>query len=253
MYRRVIQQVRSKLPSRYESYLLYYRLTALGVVLHEFAHEMLARQRGLEIHEVEYFTLKSDRLGYVIHEAPRTYLDLFFVSVAPFIINTLFGLAAFVSVGLYVDLFGLWSLNLYGILGIIGIVIFLWLGISATQHAFPSVTDIGNIYQGTTYLWGNSMVPVVQPLFLFTMKRHWAIYVCLYPFWLVLRFFQLLIFTVFHPFALITMPAVVTLDILDRTTKYGSNTAYSIGVIYVSYRVTEVLSSPASTLINFFF
>ena len=168
MYR-LTQRVSSKLPSRYESQLLYYRLTALGVVIHEIAHEIFARQRGLEVHEVEYFTLKSDRLGYVIHEAPRTYVDLFFVSVAPFILNTVVGLAAFISVGLYIDLVGLWSPTLYGVLAVLATILFFWIGISATQHAFPSVTDLGNIYQGTAYLWGNSMVPVIQPLTLFSI------------------------------------------------------------------------------------
>lgn len=249
MYRQ-LQRLQSKLPSRYRALILYYRLTALGVVIHELAHEIFARQRGLKVHEVDYFTLESDRLGYVIHEAPRTYLDLFFVSVAPFLLNTIVGLAAFLSVGLYADIVGLWSPTLYGAAAVVMSILFFWIGISATQHAFPSLTDLGNIYQGTAYLWGESMVPVVQPLILFSMKRHWALYVALYPIWVVLRVFQALIFTVLHPIAVITIPAIVSLYILDRSKKYGSNTAYSIGIIYLSYRAIDPVSPAVEIILS---
>jgi|AntDeeMetagen134_2_1112570.scaffolds.fasta_scaffold00448_14 hypothetical protein len=235
------------LPNRYTSYRLYYLITALGVIVHELSHKWLAEDRGLEILEVQYFSLEGDTLGHVIHEHPRTYMDLFAVSVAPFIINSSIGISAFVAVGVYVEMV---ATGAFTLLGAAGIVVGLWVGVSVTLHAFPSMTDLNNIYAGTRHLWGKSMVPVIQPLVLFGMRRNWVLYLVLFPIGIVMRVGQLLIFSIKHPAALLTVPIVVVLDGLDRTQKYGSNLIYTVGVIVTSYYVTQYLAAVATDLIG---
>jgi hypothetical protein len=82
------------------------------------------------------------------------------------------------------------------------------------------------------------------------MRRNWVLYLVLFPIGIVMRVGQLLIFSIKHPAALLTVPIVVVLDGLDRTQKYGSNLIYTVGVIVTSYYVTQYLAAVATDLIG---
>jgi hypothetical protein len=108
-------------------------LTFPGVVLHEFSHKKFCDWLGVHVFKVAYFRF-GDPLGYVLHEEPRTYRQVFWISIGPLIINSLsaviFSFVAIHSVPVSVGL---------------AHFLFLWLAFSSGLHAFPSDKDMEHI------------------------------------------------------------------------------------------------------------
>lgn len=128
---------------------MFYFLTFPGVAIHEWAHKMFCKLSGLKVVKVVYFRFGNPS-GYVIHEAPRNYLQSFFVATGPIIFNSILSVAfayalSWLQPGSY------WRL------------IFLWLAFSIAAHAFPSDEDLsGASKDGISHLKaGSSLWPII--------------------------------------------------------------------------------------------
>lgn len=115
----------------------WYKITSLGVVLHEFSHRIVISWRGYRVYEVDYFS-------HVEHEIPSSIFDSLLVLYAPLVVNTgvSIGLAFILFDGLpasFSDLIPVSILDAgvtFG--GMFLIVSFLF-------HSIPSLEDIENI------------------------------------------------------------------------------------------------------------
>ena len=108
-----------------------------GVIVHEAAHMLFCRLRGVAVLDVCFFRL-GNPAGYVIHEPSENFNTTFLISVGPFIVNSLlcifFCFPAYVPHRVFQH-----SDPISGIL--------IWLGISIGMHAFPSIQDASNIWR----------------------------------------------------------------------------------------------------------
>ena len=113
-------------------------LTFPGIIVHEAAHMLFCRLRGVRVLEVCFFRV-GNPAGYVVHEHTQDFTTTFFICVGPFIVNTLFCLflclPAFIPYKVFnrnEDLLVLFQ---------------LWLGVSIGMHAFPSMGDGRNLWE----------------------------------------------------------------------------------------------------------
>ncbi len=108
-----------------------------GVIIHEAAHLLFCRIFKLAVFDVCFFRV-GNPAGYVIHERTDSFAASFFVSMGPFLVNSLlcvvFCATAFLPV---------WELNVSDPLAFF----FYWLGLSIGMHAFPSTEDLKHIWQ----------------------------------------------------------------------------------------------------------
>lgn len=193
-----------RLPHWHRVYKLYVLATAIGIVIHEIAHKGMAKEFGLEIHEVCYFQL-GNPAGYVKHEMPRTYGGMFAVSIAPFIFNTGIAYSALVLAGVYYQHLGLETLSVVQLAALFALV---WVGIASALHAFPSSHDLNKIWEAAKYLWSQSGVRFLRPLvFLF---RHFNV--------------------------ILSLPFLLLLVVLDRFKQLGSSFAFTGLIIWISYQ-----------------
>ena len=128
---------------------MFYFLTFPGVIIHEGAHKLFCRLSGLKVIKTVYFRFGNPS-GYVIHEAPRNYLQSFFVATGPIIFNSV------LSIGLAYAIIWLPT-------GSYLRFIFLWLAFSVAAHAFPSEGDLsGASHDGLNHLKkGSSLWPLI--------------------------------------------------------------------------------------------
>lgn len=103
-------------------------LTFPGVVIHEWSHKKFCDWFGVPVRSVRYFRL-GNPAGYVIHAVPANFIQTFWISIGPLVINSLFA----VVFGFLASRTGRESLSWY---------LLLWLGFSAGMQAFPSDTDM---------------------------------------------------------------------------------------------------------------
>jgi hypothetical protein len=131
-------------------------VTFPGVIVHESAHLLFCRLRGLAVLDVCFFRL-GNPAGYVIHEKTADFTSTFLVATGPFIVNSLlcvfFCFPAFVPVRVFHQ-----SNPLSYFL--------IWLGISIGMHAFPSTTDAKNLWAAAreAVKGGNVLAVVTFPL-----------------------------------------------------------------------------------------
>ncbi|NFG40940.1 DUF3267 domain-containing protein [Clostridium botulinum] len=124
-------------------------VTFPGVIVHELAHQIFCRLMQVPVYEVKYFQL-SNPCGYVIHEPCDKPLKSFFISIGPFLINTILGM--FIMLPASVELFEFRNFDNF-------LNLFLaWLGISILMHAFPSKVDAENMIQS---ILKNKEVPII--------------------------------------------------------------------------------------------
>lgn len=107
-------------------------ITFPGVIVHEFAHQLFCRLFRIPVYDVVYFQFGNPS-GYVIHEPAEEPLECFFISIGPFIINTLLGMLLTLPAAVELIQFSSYVNPLSLLLG--------WLGISVLMHAFPSIGD----------------------------------------------------------------------------------------------------------------
>jgi hypothetical protein len=112
-------------------------LTFPGVIVHEAAHLFFCKLFKLQVYDVCFFRF-GNPAGYVLHEKTENFTAIFFVSMGPFVGNTLlcvlFCSAAFLPV---------WELNVTDPFA----YFFYWLGLSIGMHAFPSTGDLSNLWE----------------------------------------------------------------------------------------------------------
>lgn len=127
---------------------MFYFLTFPGVVIHELAHQAFCKLCGLKVVKAVYFKFGNPS-GYVIHEAPRNYVQSFLVAVGPIILNSVLSFSLAYSVFLLRT--NSWRLT------------FLWLSFSIASHAFPSGQDLkGASHDGLDALKeGTSLWPII--------------------------------------------------------------------------------------------
>ena len=104
-----------------------------GVVVHEYAHIVAARSRGLRVLDARLFEPFANPAGYVRHTPARGNADALVVGLSPFVVNT--ALAVAVAL-LTVPAFELGPWTLLGV---------LWLAWSLALHAPPSLDDMGDV------------------------------------------------------------------------------------------------------------
>ena len=106
-------------------------LTFPWVIVHEWAHKKYCEWTWVKVIEVVYFRFWNPS-WYVFHEEPNDYSKVFWISVWPLIINTLFALVlSFIASQTVVDS---WIYNTL-----------LWIALSIGLHAFPSDQDVSHI------------------------------------------------------------------------------------------------------------
>ena len=106
-------------------------LTFPGVIVHETAHFLFCRLRGVAVFNVCFFRF-GNPAGYVAHEEIENFTTAFLVSVGPFIVNSLACVLICLPALIPVRVFGAKDIVSYAV---------LWLGVSIGMHAFPSTHD----------------------------------------------------------------------------------------------------------------
>jgi hypothetical protein len=112
-------------------------LTFPGVVVHEAAHLLFCRLRGVAVLKVCFFRL-GNPAGYVIHEAPRDFTTAFLICTGPLIVNSLLCMLLCFPVVLPHHIFGVSDGLSY---------VLAYLGLSIGMHAFPSTQDASVLWQ----------------------------------------------------------------------------------------------------------
>lgn len=108
-------------------------LTFPGIIIHEWAHQKFCDWSHVNVHKVVYFHFGSPS-GYVIHEEPKNYKQIFWISVGPLIINSLATIFfSFLASEARPETFISYLL--------------LWVAISVGMHSFPSDHDMKNILE----------------------------------------------------------------------------------------------------------
>jgi len=121
-------------------------VTFPGVILHEWAHKFFCDRAGVPVYEVKYFSF-GNPAGYVRHGEINRYRDLFLITTAPFLINSLFA----------IGMFAIRALNLNSYLNIV----LLWLGISFALHAFPSYADAKQLGVRSNRIWEQHPIALI--------------------------------------------------------------------------------------------
>ncbi len=112
-------------------------VTFPGVIVHELAHVLFCRWRGVPVLEACYFRLGNPP-GYVIHAETEDFTTTFLISVGPFIINSL--LCILICFPAFLPL------RVFGVEDPLSFVL-IWLGVSIGMHAIPSNQDASVLWR----------------------------------------------------------------------------------------------------------
>lgn len=108
-----------------------------GVIVHEFAHMVFCRMRGVAVIDACYFRINNPA-GYVIHEKTTNFYSNFLIAMGPFFVNSI--LCFLICFPAYVPI------SYFDIDHPLSYVL-MWLGLSIGMHAIPSNTDANNIWE----------------------------------------------------------------------------------------------------------
>jgi hypothetical protein len=142
-------------------------LTFPGIIVHEFAHMLFCRLRKVAVFDACYFRIGNPS-GYVIHEPTANFTTTFWISMGPFIVNTLLCLLICLPAYMPVKFFDLTHPLSYFL---------IWLGVSIGMHAIPSNQDATCVYQQAKeqVKHGNILAllsfPLVGFIYLFNLLR----------------------------------------------------------------------------------
>jgi hypothetical protein len=116
-------------------------VTFPGVIVHEFAHQLMCWLLRIPVMKVCYFQVGiRGPAGYVIHAMPKSGWQSLLIGFGPFLVNTLLGMIVTLGVALHLML---GTINAWDIF--VG-----WLGISIAMHSFPSTGDAKSIWKSVT-------------------------------------------------------------------------------------------------------
>lgn len=107
-----------------------------GVIVHEFAHMIFCRIRGVAVLEVVYFQF-SNPSGYVIHERTKDFTSSFLIATGPFFVNSILCFLICFPAYLPISYFDVSHPLSYFL---------MWLGLSIGMHAIPSSQDAQNLW-----------------------------------------------------------------------------------------------------------
>lgn len=106
-----------------------------GVIVHELAHQLFCRWFKVPVFEVCYFRTENP-VGYVLHEPAKKTYQTVFISVGPFIINTILCFLIGFSASLQFKFDSANPLD----------YVLMYLAISIGVHAFPSTGDAASLW-----------------------------------------------------------------------------------------------------------
>lgn len=210
----------------------YYLFTFIGTVVHEFAHKNIAEMRGLEIINVEYFTLEGASLGIVEHGPPKSYFDMFSISLAPLVINSLFAILSFIG------LFHIYMEVTNPVVKYSSMLFLAWFGVSTGLHAFPSKTDVDNIVYVKKILW-DSIDPTFKDKIYSEVTNTESLVNIIYtiilsPVLFLLTIYQVCKYIIFHPLSTITIPFVYFIYLSLYLKYIGFHIFYTVLLVYGS-------------------
>jgi hypothetical protein len=108
-----------------------------GVIVHEAAHMLFCRVRGVAVLDVCFLRFENP-VGYVLHEPPKDLLSVFLISLAPFALNNVLCIFFCFPAMLHERLRNqLDPLSLF----------LIWLGVSIGTHALPSSQDASILWR----------------------------------------------------------------------------------------------------------
>jgi len=115
-------------------------VTFPGVIVHELAHQFFCRLQGVAIFKTCYFRI-GNPAGYVTHEIPKSAHQAVLIGLGPFFINTIIGALIALPAALPVIRFGSGDfLDCF----------LIWLGVSISMHAIPSIGDAKSMEQAVS-------------------------------------------------------------------------------------------------------
>jgi Putative zincin peptidase len=137
-----------------------------GVIIHELAHQLFCRWFRVPVLKVCYFRV-GNPAGFVIHELPTKSHQSLFISIGPFLINTLLGALIAAPAALPVIKFATGDLLDY---------LLIWLGVSIAMHAIPSTGDAKSLWQSVKGPGVSSVVrfmaaPIIGIIYLAVLGR----------------------------------------------------------------------------------
>ncbi len=112
-------------------------LTFPGIIVHEFAHMIFCKIRGVAVFDACYFRVDNPA-GYVIHDKTDNFTSNFLISMGPFFVNTILCLLICLPAYMPIKFFDLSHPLSY---------VLIWLGVSIGMHAIPSNQDAQNVYE----------------------------------------------------------------------------------------------------------
>ena len=115
-------------------------LTFPGIIVHEWAHKFFCNRANVPVYKTCYFRL-GNPAGYVVHGPVNSYVKVFLINIAPFIVNTSIAFLIFLA-----------AINCSPSLGIASYLLY-WLGISIAMHSFPSSGDADNLWSYSKKAW----------------------------------------------------------------------------------------------------
>jgi hypothetical protein len=111
-------------------------LTFPGVIVHEAAHMLFCRLRGVAV--LDYcFIRVGNPAGYVIHERTGNFTTSLLISVGPFFVNSILCFVICLPAFFPMEIFHVQDPLTY---------VFLYLGVSIGMHAFPSTGDAKTLW-----------------------------------------------------------------------------------------------------------
>jgi len=111
-----------------------------GVIVHEAAHMLFCKLRGVAVFDVCFFQFENP-CGYVVHERTEDFNTTFLICVGPFIVNSL--------LCIFICLPAVLPFKVFDVLNFPSMFL-LWLGISIGMHAFPSSGDAKSLQSQAT-------------------------------------------------------------------------------------------------------
>ena len=112
-------------------------LTFPGVIVHEAAHMLFCKLRGIPVLDVCFFRI-GNPAGYVAHGEIDNFNTAFLVTVGPFIVNS--------ALCIFICFPAFFPIRLFGVQHPLSYFL-LWLGVSIGMHAFPSTGDAYGLFQ----------------------------------------------------------------------------------------------------------
>jgi len=113
-------------------------ITFPGIIIHEWSHKKFCNWTGVRVEKVVYyhFSFNGGPAGYVIHDEPKNYVQTFWISIGPLVINSLVTIIFAIFASMFITSSNMW-------------LFLMWFAVSAGVNAFPSNHDMKNIWEAS--------------------------------------------------------------------------------------------------------